>query len=438
MNIIETFERLFPLNRSITGNGLRQSLRIIGEEIPLAMIEYPTGMVCFDWEVPKEWNVKEAWLEDMEGNRIVDFANSNLHLLGYSISFQGVVTKEELIPHLYTLKDMPDAIPYVTSFYEERWGFCVPYNIYERLDRSHYRVHIDTELTPGSMTVGEGIIKGRTEKEILLHTYIGHPSMANDQLSGPLTMMLVCKWLLENRDSLHYSYRILFCPETIGTIAYLSQNTGHLKSNMIAGYVVAFTGDRGQLTYKMSKDKDSLSNRAALNVLNNSQRKHRILPYTPYGADERQFNSPGINLEMGAIMRSGPGEYKAYHTSLDDRDIISEESIQDSAKFLIETIQNLEANKTISPLHIMCEPKLDKKGLYTTLGKNGEDKTLGRQILGIWGLSDSHNDLIAVADTLQVPGYSLMKALNEAEKARIIKAERESEYDTQSKKQDTV
>ncbi|MDP3385824.1 MAG: DUF4910 domain-containing protein [Eubacteriales bacterium] len=438
MNTIETFERLFPLNRSITGNGLRQSLSIIGEHIPLNMIEYPTGMSCFDWEIPKEWNVKEAWLEDMEGNRIIDFADCNLHLLGYSIPFQGVIRREELLPHLYTLKDMPGAIPYVTSFYEERWGFCVPYNIFESLDRSHYRVHIDTELKPGSLTIGEGYLRGRSKQEVLLHTYIGHPSMANDQLSGPLTLMMACKWLLDHQDSLNFSYRILFCPETIGTIAYLSQNIEHLKSHLIAGYVVAFTGDRGQLTFKMSKDKNSLANRAALNILKTGHREHQIMPYTPYGADERQFNSPGINLETAAIMRSGPGRYKEYHTSLDNRDILSEESIKDSAGFLIEIIKNIEANTAISPIHTMCEPKLDKRGLYTTLGKNGEDKSLGRQILAIWGLSDNHDDLIAIADTLQVPAYSLNQALHKATEAGIIRTERESEHDTKSKEQNPV
>jgi aminopeptidase-like protein len=420
VDISEMLDRLFPLNRSITGRGLRESLRIIGEQVPIKMIEYPTGMSCFDWEIPKEWNVKEAYLEDQEGQRMVDFADNNLHLLGYSIPFKGKISKEELKKHLYTLKDMPNAIPYVTSFYEERWGFSMQYDIYKKLHDENYYVNIDSTLEQGSLTLGEGYIKGKSNREILLHTYIGHPSMANDQLSGPLTLLLVYKWLLENKDILNYSYRILFCPETIGTIAYLSKNIEMLKENFLAGYVIAFTGDRGSITYKKSKTGASLSNRAAENVLETGKREFRIKNYTPYGADERQFNSPGINLEMGAIMRSGPGEYKEYHTSLDDKAFILEESIRDSANFVIETIKNIEINCSLSPIHLMCEPKLDKRGLYTTLGKNGEDKTLGRQILAIWGLSDISSDLIEVAQNLNVPAYSLKSALEEGIKSEII------------------
>lgn len=421
LEIGRILDQLFPINRSITGDGLRQSLAIIGQHLPLRIIEYPTGMQCYDWEIPKEWNITDAYIADLDGKRIVDFQKSNLHVLGYSTPFSGQVSKEELIKHIYTLPEMPAAIPYVVSFYEPRWGFSMAYQEFIKLDQESYQVRIDSTLENGSLTIGECYIPGQSAKEVLLHTYIGHPSMANDQLSGPLTLLAVGQWLRDSQPSLKYSYRILFCPETIGTIAYLSRNFVQLKESVIAGYVVAFSGDRGRITYKQAKEKDSLANRAASNALMHRRCPYQIKAYTPFGADERQFNAPGIDLPMGCIMRSGPGEYREYHTSLDNQAVVSAEKILDSAQFVIEAIKNIEINGVVQAVHKMCEPKLDKRGLYPTLGKNSGGKELAKSILGIWGMADGQADLLQIADALGVPAHEMAAALTAACRENLIK-----------------
>lgn len=425
LNMRELLLELFPLNRSLTGEGLRESLRIICRYVPLDILEYPSGMECFDWKVPDEWNVRDAYVLDPSGNKIIDFHDNNLHLLGYSVPFEGTVDCATLKEHLYTLPDQPDAIPYVASFYERRWGFCISHEQYTGLSEGEYQVRIDASLEPGSLSIGEGRIKGRSDREILLHSYLGHPSMANDQLSGPMSLLLIYRWLLEHREDLRYSYRILFTPETVGTISYLSTHLVELQDKVIAGYVLAFTGDAAALTYKWSKDSDALANRAMMNACFACEEEVRIRPYHPLGADERQFNAPGINLPVGCLMRSAPGEYPEYHTSKDDLSIISEKSIRGAAQMTIGAIMNLEANCQLTPVHLYCEPKLDKLGLYPTLGKNVKGKHLGREILSVWGLSDVAQDLIEVGDRLHKSAYDLREACGLAESAGLIKTEYE-------------
>jgi aminopeptidase-like protein len=423
LNMWGLLQELYPLNRSLTGEGLRESLRIIRRHVPLDILEYPSGMECFDWTIPDEWNVVDAYILDPSGNKIIDFQENNLHLLGYSIPFEGMVDLATLKEHLYTLPKQPDAIPYVASFYERRWGFCIKQEQYDELTEGDYKIKIDASLEPGSLSIGEGRIKGRSDKEILLHSYLGHPSMANDQLSGPMSLLLVYRWLLENQTDLRYSYRILFTPETIGTICYLSTHLEELKENVVAGYVLAFTGDAAPLTYKGSKDSDVLANRAMMNACFACEEEVRTRPYHPLGADERQFNAPGINLPVGCLMRSAPGEYPEYHTSKDDLSIISEESIQGAADLIIGAVKNVEANCRLKPVHLYCEPKLDKKGLYPTLGKNAGGKHLGREILSVWGLTDVSEDLIEIGDRLQRSAHSLREACRLAESAGLIETD---------------
>ncbi|MFO7637315.1 MAG: DUF4910 domain-containing protein, partial [Clostridia bacterium] len=279
--------RLFPINRSITGDGLRESLGILGEFMPLETREIPTGTPCFGWEVPPEWNVRDAFILDGEGRTVADFKDNNLHLMGYSIPFDGVMPLEELKAHLYTLEDLPDAIPFTTSYYERKWGFCMSHRQYERLQPGMYRVHVDATLEKGSLTLAEGVLAGSEQGEYLLHSYLGHPSMANDQLSGPLTLLCIYQRLLEEPRPLRRSVRFLFTPETIGTIAYISQNLDRLKANVLGGYVVCFTGDDAPLSYKPSRNADSLSNRAFLNILEVDVPGFSPLPFRPIGCDER-------------------------------------------------------------------------------------------------------------------------------------------------------
>ena len=432
LEIMQIFDELFPINRCVAGEGLRKSLEIIKRHLPLNLFEYPSGSLCFDWEVPPEWSVKEAYIEDLAGNRIIDFEDNNLHLVSYSIPFDGIVSREELMEHLYFIEDQPKAIPYITSVYERRWGFCIQYEKLAKFSYERYHVRIDAELKDGSMTVGEGYVKGRTSKEVLLHTYIGHPSMANDQLSGPLTLMLIYEWLLKNQGQLNNSYRLLFCPETIGTIAFLSRNHIRLKRCMIAGYVVAFTGDGGALAFKRTKENNSLANRAAENALQSSGQPYTLKEYTPGGADERHFNSPGINLPVGCFMRSGPEEYIEYHTSLDDKSIISLNSMEDAAQVVINAIRNIEINCSVEPVHLHCEPKLDKRGVYPTLGKRFGGKKRALDILNIWGLSDSCGDLIEIADRLGKGAYFFEEAIQQAKDLEIIRTGA-TEYDSEGK-----
>lgn len=417
---MSVFDQLYPLNRSVTGCDLRKSLSIINEYVPLKVMEYPTGEKCYDWEIPKEWNVKEAYILDSKGNRIVDFADNNLHLLAYSTPFKGKVSKVDLMEHIYSLEEMPDAIPYITSVYEERWGFCIKHSQLEAFDDEEYFVHIDAELSPGSLSIGEGYIQGKTDREIVLFTYTGHPSMANDQLSGILTLILIYLKLYGMKEALNYSYRFLFCPETIGTAAYLNRNLEKLRQRMIAGFTVTFIGDQTALKYKQTKSGNTLGDRAAKNSLLNGETRGSVFEYTPFGSDERHFNAPGIDLPFGAFFRAGAEGYEEYHTSLDNKSIISEEKMSEAAQVIFETLQNMEFNEDIQTKYFGFEPKLDKLGLYPTLGKRFNNKEEIMNVLAIWRLSQECDDTIDIANLLKVKSYQLAKAVNIGKKIGLI------------------
>lgn len=372
LKIYKLKEQLFPICRSITGNGLRESLKIISKEIPLNILEIPTGTKAFDWEVPKEWNIKDAYVKDLKGNKIIDFKKSNLHILGYSTPFQGIISHEELMEHIYTLPEIPEAIPYLTSYYKERWGFCLEHQRLKELNQDKYEIFIDSELKNGSMSIGEGFIKGKIDKEVLLSTYLCHPSMGNNELSGPIVQTLLYNWLLERKDKLKYSYRFLYLPETIGSITYLSLFGENLKKNVVAGYVINCIGDRGKFTYKKSRQGNSLADKAALNILNNLNEDFNLYEWFPAGSDERQYCSLGFNLPIGSLMRSMYGTYKEYHTSLDNLDFIPLEELYKSFEIYKKILMNIEINEKLEAVHKNCEPKLDKRGLYPTLGSQKE------------------------------------------------------------------
>ncbi len=414
------FDRLFPINRSLTGNGNRETLKILSELVDMQLFEVPSGTTCFDWNVPPEWNVKEAWIKNSSGETIVDFKSSNLHLVGYSVPFRGKLSLEELKPHLHTLPEMPDAVPYVTSYYKEQWGFCLSHNQFLSLKEGHYEISIDSDLNPnGSMTYGEAFIKGKSDKEVLFSTYICHPSLANNELSGPLVTSFIYKSL--KGKSLNYSYRFLLIPETIGSIYYLSRFGEILKNKLIAGFVVTTTGDNGSFTYKRSRQGDALPDLASELVLSQTEKDYIIEDFFPYGSDERQYCSPGFNLPVGSLMRTRYGKYKEYHTSLDNKSFISFSAMEKSVEKYLEVIEVIEENKIYKNQFPFCEPFLGGKGLYPKLGTQIDNREYLNTILWLLNLSDGTNDLITISKKSKIHFGLLVKIAEDLLNRGLVK-----------------
>lgn len=423
--LMDLFDELFPIYRSITGEGIRESLRILDGIVPIEQLEFPTGMECFDWTIPKEWNVNAAYIQDKHGNKIIDILHNNLHLVSYSIPMRGHFTKEELLKHIHTLPDQPDAIPYVTSYYQETWGFCLEHNRLAELVEDVYEVVIDTTLEEGHLTIGEGFIRGETEQEILFSTYVCHPSMAINELSGPLVQTMIYHYLRKQKK-LKYSYRFLYVPETIGSIVYLSQFGERLKKRLAAGYVVTCVGHGDSFTYKKSKKGNTLADKAALHVLNQLGKSSKIIDWSPFGSDERQYCSPGFNLPVGSLMRTMYGEYPEYHTSLDNRELISEITMWETIDTYISIIQTLEANEVYEGTHLYCEPKLDKRGLFPSTGgtRSPKEKEQVAIITNLLAFSDGELDLMDIAAKLNKLAPDLSEAaLLLVEKGLLLKRE---------------
>lgn len=415
------FDRLWPLNRSLTGNGNRDTLNILSEISEIKISEIPSGTECFDWKVPEEWNVNEAWIKDSSGNKIIDFKDNNLHLLGYSDSYAGKMNLSELKDHLFTLPEQPDVIPYLTSYYKKRWGFCLSYDQFKDLKDETYEILIDSDFnSEGSMTIGESIIKGETENEILLSTYICHPSMANNELSGPLTAAFINREL-KKKKQLRYTYRTVYLPETIGSIYYLSVNGKYLKENLKAGYVITCIGDDGKFTYKKSRQGNSLSDRAAMIVLNESGKEYNPEDFFPTGSDERQYCSPGFDLPVGSLMRTRYGKYKEYHTSADNKDFISFEAMEESVKMYLQILNVIENNHTYINQIPYCEPQLGKRDLYPTLGSSKSTEEIVSSMMWVLNLSDGTNDLISIAERSKVPFDLLHQSALKLEEKGLLK-----------------
>jgi len=420
MEIIQLLEKLFPICRSITGNGIRETLNILSELAPIKQLEFPTGIQVFDWIIPKEWNIKDAYIKDKQGNKLVDFKENNLHVLGYSVPINKKVSKQELLSHIITLPDMPDAIPYATSYYKERWGFCIEHKKLENFIDDEYEVCIDSKLEEGFLTIGEGYIQGKTEDEILLSTYVCHPSMANNELSGPVVQTFLYKYLLSKKSDLNYSYRFLYVPETIGSITYLAHYGDVLKQKVKAGYVITCIGNDAPFTYKKSKQGDSLSDRAAINVLKSYNKEFNILDWFPWGSDERQYCSSGFNLPIGSLMRSLYGTYKEYHTSLDNLDFISEQAIKNSIQTYIDIIESIETNEIYINTNPHCEPQLGKRGLYPNLGSQKSYESYIKKIQWLLALSDGKHDVIDIAEKLNLPAKDFKDEINKLIEAGLL------------------
>lgn len=398
----DLIRELYPICRSLTGDGVRESLRIINRHVELEVTEVPSGTRVYDWTVPKEWNIRAAWIADSKGSHVVDFAESNLHVLGYSAPVERKMTLAELGSHLHTVPEHPDWIPLRTSYHSENWGFCLAHSVLEKLAEDTYEVHIDSSLEPGHLTYAEAYVPGGTSDEVLISTYICHPSVCNDGLSGIALIAALAKYL--RRFRLRYSYRFLLSPGTIGPLCWLSRNEEHL-GHVKHGLVVSCVGDPGIITYKQTFEGDAEIDQAAANVLRMSGEEHRIQPFVPWGGDERQFSSPGFRLPIGALMRTPPGSFPEYHTSADDLNFVRPEFLGDSFDKYIEVLEVLEGNRTYVNLNPKGEPQLGRRGLYQAIssGAPGVEATTERALLWVLSLSDGRHTLLDISDRSAIP-----------------------------------
>ena len=408
----ELAARLFPLCRSITGNGVRATLGILKESLPLTVHEVPSGTRVFDWTVPPEWNINSAWIRDSKGNTIVDFSNNNLHVVGYSPPVDARLSLAELQEHLHSIPEQPDAIPYVTSYYKERWGFCMAHRARKALADGAYQVRIDSTLAPGSLTYGELILPGKSEKEVFLSTYICHPSMANNELSGPVVTAALANWLMSAPH--RYTYRIIFIPETIGSLAYLSKNLDVMKKNIIAGFNITCVGDDCAYSYLPSRSGTTRADYAALRVLRARHPDFIRYSFLERGSDERQYCSPGVDLPVVSIMRSKYGTYPEYHTSLDDLRLVTPSGLQGGLDVLKECIEWIENNPAYHAVH--CgEPQLAKHGLYPTTvdsqGTIGVDIPLLQNLQNVLVYADGAHDIPTIAEICSVPEADIQSAV---------------------------
>ncbi len=413
--------RLFPICRSITGEGVRETLKILSEIHPITLSEVPSGTKVFDWTIPKEWNIRDAYIQNGSGKKILDFKENNLHVLGYSTPIDKIVFSEELIQCIYTQPDQPDVIPYVTSYYKERYGFCMSENQKKEIiggGVQQYHLVIDSTLKEGFLTYGEIIIPGETNQEIFLSTYICHPSMANNELSGPCLAVYLAKWL-KGLKKRRYTYRIIFIPETIGSITYLSSHLSELQKNVIAGFNISCVGDDRTYSYISSRYGNTLADKVAKNVLLFHYPEYKSYSFLQRGSDERQYNAPGVDLPVCAVCRSKYGEYPEYHTSADNLDLISPSGLSGAFSVYQKMILALENNYRYQ-VTCLCEPQLGKRGLYPTVSQKGSYDAV-KAMTDFLAYADGRNDLIDISSIIHVPVEDLIPIAEKMMKTGIIR-----------------
>lgn len=408
---------IFPICRSITGNGVRQTLDILSRRIPLAVHEVPTGTPVFDWTVPREWNLYEAYIEDSTGRRVVDARNSNLHVLNYSVPVDAKIPLDDLRKHIFTLPEQPDLIPYRTSYYNEGWGFCMAHSQMTRLDEGTYRAVINSSLENGSLTYGEFFKPGQTDEEVLLTTHVCHPSLANDNCSGLATLTVFAEELATRHT--RYGYRLLFIPGTIGAITWLARNEDKV-ARIKHGLVITGVGDEGGPTYKKSRRGDALVDRAVAHVLRHAAPSHTLLDFFPYGYDERQFCSPGFDLPVGLFQRSQFGTFPQYHTSADNLDFIAPQNLEASYALIGAALDIIENDYRPLSLNMKCEPQLGRRGLYSALGGDKDGPAKSMAFLWVMNLADGNRSLLDIAERANMPFELICDAARRLEASGLL------------------
>lgn len=419
--------KIFPYCRSLTGEGVRQTLNDLREFITqgggpeLKVFEVPSGTKAFDWTVPREWKIREAYIEDEAGNHIIDMKDNNLHVLGYSTPVDKWVGLDELKEHIYTQPDQPDCIPYVTSYYKERFGFCMSENMKNSLPEGKYHMYIDSELFDGVLNYAEIVIPGETDEEVFFSTYFCHPSMANNECSGPALSGELVKYVM-SLPQRRYTYRFVYVPETIGSITYLSQgeHLSKLQKSMVAGFNLSCVGDNRDYSIVESRHANTLADRVLKNVLHyHTDNKYSTYSFLKRGSDERQYNAPGVDLPVVGFCRSKFGEYPEYHTSADDLSLVSPEGLQGAYDVIKQVIDVLEMNQRYQ-VQVLCEPQLGKRGLYPTTSQKGSyDKV--KAMVDFIAYADGKTDLIDISDKIGMPISELISVIKELNEAKLIK-----------------
>ena len=414
---------LFPICRSITGNGVRQTLGYLQKLLPgMEICEVPSGTKVLDWVVPQEWNIRDAFIADESGARIVDFRQNNLHVVGYSEPVLAEMTLNELQPHLHSLPAMPDAIPYVTSYYERRWGFCLSQRVRDTLRPGKYRAVVDSTLTPGALSYGEIVLSGmgphnNDSREVFLSTYICHPSMANNELSGPVVTTALVRWLC-SLPQRRYTYRVVFVPETIGSLTYLSEHMDEMKRNTIAGYVVTCVGDDRAYSFLQSRSGNTLADSITKHVIKHHYQDCAVYDFLERGSDERQYCSPGVDLPVVSLMRSKYGTYPEYHTSLDDLNLISPQGLAGAFGALQRGITFIKANATYRTT-CFGEPQLGRRGLYPTLSQRGSGLQV-KTMMDILAFADGTRDLVSLAERIGVSAETCVPIIARLIEERLL------------------
>ncbi len=416
--IYKLIERLFPITRSLTGKGVRDTLKIIQEVVPdMITHSVPSGEQVFDWTVPDEWNIQEAYIKDPEGKTVVDFKENNLHVMGYSLPVNKKISLEELKAHISTLPQFPNWIPYEKNYYNPDWGFCMSHNSYLKLEEGDYTVFIDSALEKGVLNYGEYLKKGESKDEFLICCYICHPSMANDSLSGVgLTAWLANE--IKKRDT-YYSYRFLFIPETIGSIVWLARNRNHTQRIKL-GLIATCLGDPGDFTYKKSRLGSATIDKVCEYLLDSSGHAYTIEDYFPLGSDERQFCSPGFNLPVGSLMRSRYSKFDQYHTSADDLDFINDTALEEMYQLYLRAIEIAENNHYYITLNPFCEPNLGKRGLFRNSRVLADFPKIQEAYFWVLNYSDGANDLLDIANKSGLPFQVIVQAATDLSSQKLL------------------
>lgn len=414
-------QELYPICRSITGDGVRRTLDIVGRSMPLQRTEVPTGTRVFDWTVPKEWNIRDAYIRDPSGRKVVDFARSNLHVVSYSQPVRARLPLPALRARLHSMPDHPDWIPYRTSYYNETWGFCLSDRQRQALPDGEYEIVIDSTLADGHLSYGEYLLPGETTEEVLLSCHVCHPSLCNDNLSG-IALLTELVRALQARARRRYSYRFLFIPGTIGSITWLARNEEHID-RIRHGLVVTCVGDGGRFTYKKSRRGDADIDRAVRHVLATTTDDHEVIEFYPYGYDERQYCSPGFNLPVGSLSRSTHGRYVEYHTSADDLQLVQPVYLAESLEKYLAVIDVLELDGVYVNTQPKCEPQLGRRGLYRAIGAGGLDRSDEMAMLWVLNLSDGRHSLLDIAERSHIPFARIARAVEALRAAELLRAQ---------------